>query len=462
MVGNLSADGGAEAVPVFCLYKAQLEEWLGAQPPGVRTWLQATGFDGAAGQLALVPGEPGTVACAVYGQDMSNLIWSYAALAAKLPAGLYRLQGNLDEAEADRASLGWGMASYRFDRYRSGKAKDDAKAARLVWPTNARRARVEALLEGIFLTRDLINTPANDMGPAELAAAAQDLAVKHEATVAVIEGEDLLAKGYPAIHAVGKGSARAPRLIDLTWGSAGPLITLVGKGVCFDSGGLDLKPSSGMLLMKKDMGGAAHALGLASFIMAQGLPLRLRVLIPAVENSVSGTSYRPLDVIGTRKGLTIEVGNTDAEGRIVLADALAEACRDKPDAIFDFATLTGAARVALGPELPALFSNDDKLASAILEASEAEDDPLWRLPLHHAYRSQLDGKVADLNNISSEPYAGAIIAGLFLECFVEEGIPWAHVDLMAWNSRARPGRPQGAEAMALRAAARCIEKLVSA
>lgn len=460
MLGNLIEDNGAGTVPVFCRSKADLKDWLETQSSSTQAWLQSMGFKGASGQLGLVPDNQGKLACVVYGQDTADSLWSYAALAAKLPAGNYRLEGTLGEADADRASLGWGLAAYRFDRYRSEKVKDEVGPAQLVWPEKARRARVAALLEGIFLTRDLINTPANDMGPAELAAAAQDLAVKFEAKFAVIEGDDLLARGYPAIHAVGKGSARAPRLIDLTWGSAGPLVTLVGKGVCFDSGGLDLKPSSGMLLMKKDMGGAAHALGLASFIMAQGLPLRLRVLIPAVENSVSGTSYRPLDVIGTRKGLTIEVGNTDAEGRIVLADALAEACRDKPDAIFDFATLTGAARVALGPELPALFSNDDRLASAILAAAEAEGDPLWRLPLHRAYRPQLDGKVADLNNISSEPYAGAIIAGLFLECFVDEGVPWAHIDLMAWNNHARPGRPQGAEAMGLRAAAACIEGLV--
>jgi leucyl aminopeptidase len=296
-----------------------------------------------------------------------------------------------------------------------------------------------------------VNTPAEDMGPAELAAAARSLARAHGARAAVITGDALLQRNYPTIHAVGRASARAPRLIDLRWGAKGPRITLVGKGVCFDSGGLDLKPAAGMEIMKKDMGGAAHVLGLAGMIMAAKLPVRLRVLIPAVENSVSGNAFRPLDIIRTRKGLTVEVGNTDAEGRLVLCDALAEAMTEKPDLVVDCATLTGAARVALGPDLPAMFANDDATAEALLRHGLAEDDPLWRLPLHAGYRTMLDSKIADMNNVSSGSFAGAITAALFLEAFVDAAVPWVHLDLYAWNPRAKPGRPEGGAAMGLRA-----------
>jgi leucyl aminopeptidase len=321
-----------------------------------------------------------------------------------------------------------------------------------VWPDAADRAAVQRTAEAIYLVRDLINLPANDLGPAELADAAEKLARRHKAKCRVIVGDELIEAGYPAIHAVGRASVRAPRLIDLTWGrKSHSKVTIVGKGVCFDSGGLDIKPSSGMLLMKKDMGGAAHALGLAHMIMAAGLPVRLRVLVPAVENMVSGDAFRPLDVLRTRKGLTVEVGNTDAEGRLILCDALAEACREKPALLVDFSTLTGAARVALGPDIPAMFSNDDALADDLAAAGRAVSDPVWRLPLHQPYRKGLDSKVADIGNVASGGFAGAIVAGLFLEAFVEPGIPWAHFDLSAWNFSARPGRPEGGEALALRA-----------
>jgi leucyl aminopeptidase len=301
------------------------------------------------------------------------------------------------------------------------------------------------------------------MGPAELAEAARGVARRFGGKVTVTVGEQLLKKNYPAIHAVGRAASRAPRLIDLRWqgpnAAKGPRITLVGKGVCFDSGGLDLKPASGMLLMKKDMGGAAHALGLAQWIMAAKLPVRLRLLIPAVENAVSGDAFRPGDVIATRKGLTVEIGNTDAEGRLVLCDALAEAVTESPDMLLDFATLTGAARVALGPDLPAMFCNDDKLAGLILRHGVAEGDPVWRLPLFKGYRQGLESKVADLNNISNSPYGGAITAALFLENFVSPGTRWAHFDVMAWNVATRPGRPEGGEAMGLRAVYAAIVEL---
>jgi leucyl aminopeptidase len=347
--------------------------------------------------------------------------------------------------------LAWSLATYRFRRYKTGDGESRIWPD-LVWPDGADRAAIDRRVAATILVRDLVTTPAADMGPAELADAADALATRHGAALRVIVGEGLLAENYPLIHGVGKGAgpARQPRLIDMVWGDPkAPKVTLVGKGVCFDSGGLDMKPSSNMKLMKKDMGGAAHALGLASMIMAAGLPVRLRVLIPAVENSVSGTAMRPLDVLNSRKGLTVEVGNTDAEGRLVLADALWEGAREQPALLIDFATLTGAARAALGPDLPALFTPDDRLAAELAEAGLRQADPLWRLPLHKPYRRMLDSNVADIANISNSPHGGAITAALFLAEFVPAGLCWAHFDLFAWNGSSRPGRPEGGEAMGL-------------
>jgi leucyl aminopeptidase len=327
----------------------------------------------------------------------------------------------------------------------------------LIWPNACDQAAVQSAAEATFLVRDLINTPASDMGPAELVAAVEAEGRRFAARCTVIEGEDLLTRNYPAIHAVGRASPRAPRLVDLVWGDdAWPRVTLVGKGVCFDSGGLDIKPSSAMKLMKKDMGGAAIMLGLARMVMAAGLKVRLRLLIPAVENSISGNAMRPLDVVATRRGLSVEIGNTDAEGRVILADALAEAASEKPSLLLDAATLTGAARVALGTELPALFANDDALAEAILSSGRDSLDPLWRLPLWAPYRRHLKGKTADLNNAPDLPSAGAITAALFLAEFVEPWCPWGHIDVMAWNTESRPGRPEGGEAMAMRALFRML------
>jgi leucyl aminopeptidase len=321
-----------------------------------------------------------------------------------------------------------------------------------VWPADADRGRVERLAAAVFLARDLANTPAGDLGPEELASEAVRVAKAAGGRHRVIVGDDLLAENYPTIHAVGRASARPPRLVDIVWGDpAAPKVTLVGKGVCFDSGGLDLKTASGMRLMKKDMAGAAIVLGLAQAIMDAGLPVRLRVLLPCVENAVSGNAMRPLDIVRTRKGLTVEIGNTDAEGRLILCDALAEASTEKPELLLDMATLTGAARVALGPELAALFCNDEGLAQGLLEAAEAEEDPMWRMPLWRPYRKMIDSKIADINNVSESPHAGAVIAALYLQEFVDPQIPWAHLDVMAWNPQSRPGRPEGAEATALRA-----------
>jgi leucyl aminopeptidase len=422
----------------------QLKGWLKAQRASVRKWLKGVGFEAKPGSNALVPGADGAPGRVLVGVEARPDIWSYGALPKALPRGTYRIDGKLEPAAATRAALGWALGGYAFARY-----KKRPTVARLLWPDGADRAAVERTAAAAFLVRDLVNTPAEDMGPAELAAAAEAVASAHGAKLKITIGDDLLKANYPLIHAVGRASVRAPRLVDLRWGGRGLRITLVGKGVCFDSGGLDLKSAQNMLLMKKDMGGAAHVLALAQMIIAAGLPVRLRVLVPAVENSVAGNAFRPLDVIRSRKGLTVEIGNTDAEGRLILCDALAEACADKPDMIVDCATLTGAARVALGPELPVLFSNHDGTAEALLRHGVAEDDALWRLPLHKPYRRMLDSKVADINNVSESSHAGAITAALFLNEFVDPAIPWVHIDMMAWNTAARPGRPEGGEAQGL-------------
>ncbi len=444
-------EAAPDAIEIIAVAKPALAEWLGGRSDAERAWIAANGFTAEAGTACPLPGDGGSIAAIAAGLGDDDDPWVFAALAAKLPAGnTYRVEGVASRA-ASWAALSWALATYSFRRY---KGKDGRQWPALVWPAAADRAFVARTARATALVRDLVNTPAADMGPAELAGAAEALASRHGAGVRVIVGEGLLAENYPAIHAVGRAAAwqRQPRLIDLTWGDAGaPRVTLVGKGVCFDTGGLDLKGSANMKLMKKDMGGAAHVLGLASMIMDAELPVRLRVLIPAVENAVSGDAMRPLDVLGTRKGVTVEVGNTDAEGRLVLADALWEAGRDKPDLLVDLATLTGAARTALGVDLPALFCNNELLAGDLLRAGEAEADPLWRLPLHKPYRRMLDSKVADLNNVSDGPHAGAITAALFLQEFIAPGVPWAHLDVFAWNPAARPGRPDGGEAMGLRA-----------
>ena len=454
----------AGAVPILPLAADELKSWLKSQPPAQRSsvaaWVDSLRFTAKPGTHCLLPGADGALARVLVGVDPADGPYAYAGLPAALPLGRYRLEpaDGPDDAreQANHAALGWALGSYAFGRYR--KARDFAS---LAWPKGVDRGAVGRTAQAVRLVRDLINTPAGDMGPAELAAVARKLARTHGARLSVIVGDALLKHNYPAVHAVGRASEKAPRLIDLRWGKKGPKVTLVGKGVCFDSGGLDLKTAAGMKLMKKDMGGAAHVLGLASMVMAAGLPLRLRVLVPAVENSVSGNAFRPLDVLKTRKGLTVEVGNTDAEGRLILCDALAEASREKPDLLIDFATLTGAARVALGTGLPALFCNDDALAQTLLDEGLARYDQIWRLPLHQPYRKGLDSQVADLNNISDGPFGGAITAALFLQAFVAAGIPWAHFDLMAWNLSASPGRPQGGEAMALRAVYGAIERMAA-
>ncbi|MBI5163725.1 MAG: leucyl aminopeptidase family protein [Magnetospirillum sp.] len=446
----LVEDDGS-AVDLVPVRKSECTDWLAGQPEAVRRWAGANRFTAEAGSVCLMPAAEGGLAWALVGMGEDDDPWLFAQLPAKLPAGPWRIAAPMPGPAATWAALSWALATYGFGRYKSRNGREWPS---LAWPAGADRAQVRRTVEATGLVRDLVNTPAADLGPAELAQAAETLAARFGATVRTTVGDGLMAENFPLIHTVGRAAAqpRRPRLVDLTWGAeTAPRVTLVGKGVCFDSGGLDIKPSANMKLMKKDMGGAAHVLGLASMIMDAGLPIRLRVLIPAVENAVSGESMRPLDVVKSRKGTTVEIGNTDAEGRLVLADALWEAVREKPEMVIDVATLTGAARTALGPDLPALFCNEDRLAADLLKAGEAEADPLWRLPLHKPYRRMLDSKVADLSSVSDGPYAGAITAALFLQEFVPNAVPWAHLDILAWNGAARPGRPEGGEAMGLRA-----------
>ncbi len=436
-------------IPIDLVARTGLDEWLEGQPEAIRRWVRASGFEARPHTHCLVPDTRHELDSVLVGVDDRADPWCCAALPAALPARRYRLRADPEPAELERLAVGWGLGAYRFDRYR--ERKDERERAILVTDRGT-ALRADRLIEAIALVRDLINTPAGDLLPGDLFDAARALADRFGAECSCISGDALVANGYPAIHAVGRASADPPRLIDLRWGDpAAPRVTLAGKGVCFDSGGLDLKPASGMRLMKKDMGGAAHALGLARLAMSAALPVRLRVLVPAVENAVAGNAYRPGDVLATRAGITVEVDNTDAEGRIVLCDALTEAASEKPDVIIDFATLTGAARIALGPDLPALFSNDDNLARGLARHAEGVRDPLWRLPLHRPYDGLLESRIADTANAASSPHAGAITAALFLRRFVPDEVSWAHFDLMAWNARARPGRPIGGEAMAFRA-----------
>lgn len=443
-----------EIIPLTLVSESQYENWLRNQDEFTLNWLMNNNYKIKPHSYCLIPNRKGAIAKVLVGVAETIDLWSIAHLPMSLPVGFYALETSFEPIWQELA-LGWGLAAYCFDTYK----KPERASATLIIPDEQSPAKIQAQLQAFYLVRDLINTPAENMGPEELSFAAKTLAKFYHAEFSEVVGNDLLSENYPAIHAVGRGSVRQPRLLDLQWGNPEhPKLTLVGKGVCFDSGGLDLKSAPGMLLMKKDMGGAAHALGLASLIMDAKLPVRLRVLIPAVENSVSGTSYRPGDVILTRKGLTVEIGNTDAEGRVILADALAEASSEKPDLVIDFATLTGAARVALGTEIPAMFCNDQDAANLMAELSMTENDLVWQLPLHAAYRSMLDTPIASINNSNDSGYAGAILAALFLQSFVDETIPWFHFDLMAWNVVDKPGRSKGGEAMALRAVFAFLER----
>jgi leucyl aminopeptidase len=443
----LQPDRGQPAHTITLIAPDAFAAWLQQQPAPVRAIAAGQRFTAKAGTHAILPDGDGWQVIASIDDRTSP--WALARLAEALPEGPYRVAG--DEPQAARWGLGWVLGQYRFDRYR----KPEGAGPRILHTRHAAGiAPALALAAATATVRDLVNTGAADMGPAELEAAAQALAARHGGTLAVTRGEALRA-GYPMIHAVGQAAAkeRHPRLIELEWGSPGhPRVAIVGKGVCFDTGGLDIKPSAGMRLMKKDMGGAAHALALAGLVMAAGLPVRLHLLIPAVENAIAGNAFRPGDVLRTRKGLSVENTNTDAEGRLILGDALTRAVEGAPELILDYATLTGAARVALGPDLPPLFANDETLAADLLAAAEREADPLWRMPLWDGYDEMLKSEVADLLNAPDGGFAGAITAALFLRRFVPAGIAWAHLDVFAWRPAAKPGRPKGGDAFGLRAA----------
>ncbi len=447
---------GAEARPIRAVTAAGLNAALAALPPAAAAFVREAGFTGKAAQVSLIPGEAGVAAALLGLGDDPTVPWSYGAAPYALPEGT---AWRLDGGDPAAAALGWSLGAYRLSRHKA----PTRRPALLVPPDGTEAARIIA--EATCRARDLINLPAADLGPAELSDAVRAVAERCGATFEEVSGEALEA-GYPAVAAVGRGSHRVPRVAILRWegapapGGPLPLVALCGKGVCFDTGGLDLKPAAGMLRMKKDMGGAAIALAAAECLMRADAPIRLLLLVGAVENAVSPTAMRPLDVLRTRAGLTVEVGNTDAEGRLVLADLLARAGEERPDLLLDVATLTGAARVALGPDLPALFCNDDGVATELLRAGLATHDPLWRLPLHAAYVPWLETGAADLSNVGTKPMAGAIVAALFLERFVPRGIQWAHLDVYAWNDAGRPARPEGGEATGLRALVAGVTALV--
>lgn len=440
---------GTSATPVHCIAKADWPALRDGLAPLARSFARAQGFEARPGQHVLLPDATGALAIVLLGVDPSGPRrrdpFAPGRLAATLPAGDYALMGDI--GDAGLAALGWLLTAYRFERYRKPKPA----AARLTLPEGVDGDEVSNLAEASALARDLVNTSAADLGPAEIEAAVRMLGETYGAEVSSTVGDDLLVANFPMIHAVGRASPRAPRLIELRWGKEGdPRLTLVGKGVAFDTGGLNLKTDAGMLLMKKDMGGAAAAIAAARMIMQAKLKVRLRLLVPAVENAVSGASFRPGDVLRSRKGLTVEIGNTDAEGRLILADALALADEEAPELLLDYATLTGAARVALGPDLPPFYTHDDGLAAEIARLSAAVNDPVWRMPLWPPYDGMLDSKIADMNNVSGGAFAGSVTAALFLNRFVEKSRSYAHFDIYGWNPSTKPGRPEGGECQAAR------------
>ncbi|MGL4311021.1 MAG: leucyl aminopeptidase family protein [Paracoccaceae bacterium] len=446
------APADAASLPLHLVETASYEYWRAGQPDRHRAWLDATGFTAGLGEVCLLPGGDGGLAGAALGMGDAKARargrFHVARAVSLLPKGtVWVLRGLTDMQDTAEAALGWLLAGYRFARYRSPTADS---TPRLVAPDGIDTGRIETLAAAEFLTRDLINTPASDMGPAELEEAFLALAARHGASADVIRGDDLLTHNFPMIHAVGRASSRAPRLLDMRWGSAGPRLTLVGKGVCFDTGGLDIKPASSMGLMKKDMGGAATVMGLAQAIMSLHLPLRLRVLVPAVENAVGGDAFRPQDILTSRKGLTVEINNTDAEGRLVLADALTYGAEETPDLMISMATLTGAARVAVGPDLAPYFTDDDGFAAALDQSARAVRDPVWRMPFWNPYDPMIEPGIADLDNAPSGGMAGAITAALFLRRFAE--VPrYAHFDIYGWQPVAAPGRPKGGVGQGARA-----------
>ncbi|WP_299926609.1 M17 family metallopeptidase [uncultured Pelagimonas sp.] len=448
------------ALPLHVLSSDDLENWLSDQPDNVQTWVKSSGFSGAIGSGLMIPGENGApvAALAGYGTEVQRKRRRFvlAAAVSSLAPGVYRLEGVVPMADLQTETLGWLLQSYRFERYKS----QSGKARELQAPKGINARAIEVQAEAEALTRDLINTPAADMGPDALEAAAQDLAQRHGAAIKVTSGDTLLAQNLPMIHAVGRAAEQAPRLIDMRWGDAGPLLTLVGKGVCFDTGGLNLKPGASMGLMKKDMGGAANVLGLAHLIMQSGLAVQLRVLIPAVENAVAGNSFRPGDILTSRKGLTVEINNTDAEGRLVLADALSLGDEEKPDLMISMATLTGAARVAVGPDLAPFYCDDDTLALELAGQGTGAADPLWRMPFWDPYEAMIEPGIADLDNAPAGGFAGSITAALFLRRFVDQAQNYVHLDIYGWQPKPEPGRSKGGLGQGSRAIFAALPKVL--
>lgn len=449
------------AIPLYTVEKALFSSWLDSLDSPDEAWAKSSGFLATAGQVLVFPNAKGGVAYAALGMGDETTRrrkrFLLGAARSKLPAGVYDLQGSFSDNDLQEAALGWLLAGYRFDRY----ATSNPPKAQLVAPSGVDAGRLEIIAAGEALTRELINTPASDMGPVELEAAARSVAEYHSAKFSVVTGNALLGKGFPMIHAVGRASPREPRLLEMKWGKTGPMLTLVGKGVCFDTGGLNIKPGASMGLMKKDMGGAAAVLGLAQMIMALMLPLQLRVLIPAVENSISGDAYRPQDILTSRKGLTVEINNTDAEGRLVLADALALADEDAPDLILSIATLTGAARVAVGPDLAPFFATQKQDAQAIENAAKQVRDPVWQMPFWDPYESMIEPGIADLDNAPKGGMAGMITAALFLRRFVTETPRYMHFDIYGWQPNAAPARPKGGMGQGTRAILDALPELLS-
>jgi leucyl aminopeptidase len=443
-----------KAIPIFATDAKRLPKLIASMPQSEGRWAEASGFDGSPNSFALIPDAKGGIARVLAGVRAGGDPWALAGLALKLPRGRYALGKGPVTIAPEKAAFAWDLGGYQFARYKKAKRK----SSDLQLEASPRVKEALDMAQAVRLVRDLVNTPTEDMGPEHLSDIAREQAELFGGEFDEWVGDELLAQNFPAIHAVGRAAARAPRLLEIHWGNPKhPKVAIVGKGVCFDSGGLDIKTAEGMRLMKKDMGGAAHAIALSRLVMQRKLPVRLHMVVPTVENAISGNAYRPGDVVRTRKGLTVEIGNTDAEGRVILCDALAYAAEGKPKTMVDFATLTGAARVALGPELPVLFANDEKLAAKLLAHARALDDPMWRLPLWRNYRRFFDTDIADINNSGRGGFAGSIVAALFLDYFVPDDIPWAHFDVYAWNDASRPGRPIGGEAQGLRAVLAALE-----
>ena len=441
---NFTAVEGA--IPIHVVCASDVESFVQTLTPRAQKWLSTVSFAGKKGQVAMVPDQSGALECCVLGVGEAEDAWSFGALPSQLPSGEYCFATAVDASLSYQRALAWALGCYRFDAYKATPPIE----AHLYVPPEVDRLALESLVSSVYLVRDLVNTPTEDLGPQELSAVVSEVAKELGAEYREIVGEDLLKENYPLVYHVGKGSVLKPRLAELCWGDPdAPLLALVGKGVCFDAGGLQIKTTNGMKDMKKDMGGAAHALALTRLIIQANLPVRLRLLVPCVENSVSGSAYRPGDILPSRQGSSVEITNTDAEGRLIMADALTSQVEKSPDLLIDFATLTGAGRIALGPDIPALMSNRHDMLLKVLDVSHQVDDPVWPLPLYKAYESFLDSDLADIANAASQPYGGAITAGLFLQHFVPNSVPWLHLDLMAANISSRPGRPLGGEAQGL-------------